>query len=153
MLSLQTLEFCPYFYKLWNYGLISPNIGILTSSFETLQLWPYLFLNIGILALFWYALVSWSYPLKPWDSSPISISIGILILSFETQEVWTHSYKQLNQSTDTSEVLYAVKNTWKRNRCYYFCVVLALQSLEFWPYLYTRRNSCVILSQTAILAL
>ena len=54
MLSLQTMEFCPYIYKHWNYGLIylskhfnsSPifiDIGILTSSFETLQLWPYFF--------------------------------------------------------------------------------------------------------------
>ena len=67
MLSVQTMEFWPYFYKHWNYGLISPNILILALFLETLEFWPHpskqcnsgpIFLkNIGILVLFWYTLV------------------------------------------------------------------------------------------------
>ena len=36
-------------YKRWNYDLIDPNIGILILSFQTLEFWPYIFINIEIL--------------------------------------------------------------------------------------------------------
>ena len=67
----------------------------------------------GILALFLEALELCPYSSKHWFSGPIIIHIGILTPSFETLECWPYSYKHCNSS-----------------------LVLPLQTLEFFPYLY-----------------
>ena len=141
------MEFWPYCYKHlplilsfhcnnWNSCPILPNInlnsapifiqfGILTSSFRTLQFWPYLYthwssylivLNLGIrsyiicthwffdlknkntgmLALFLWALELWSYDSKEWNSRPFFINTGILTLSFQTLEFSYFPSKQWN---------------------------------------------------------
>ena len=67
ILSLQTLEFCPYFYAHWFSDIVLR--------------------NSVILALFLIALELLSYPPKLWDSSSISMSIRTILLSFQTLEL------------------------------------------------------------------
>ena len=74
MLSLQTMEFWPYFYTHWNYGLISPNILILALFLETLEFWPHPSKHSNSGPIFF---------LKHWNSGPILIHVGFLILSFK----------------------------------------------------------------------
>ena len=79
-------------------GIMILSLGILVSSFETLQFWPYLYthgrsylidLNLGILALFLWT-KEFSYPSKDWNSGPIFIHIGFLMLSFKTLGSWPY---------------------------------------------------------------
>ena len=108
ILFFKRLRFWPYFCKHWNYDLehwssdlIFLNIGILISSFETLE-----FLScpssaiIGIVALSFQTFEFWPYPYTHWNSylilrnieiltpflhlnsGPILTNIGILILYF-----------------------------------------------------------------------
>ena len=60
ILSFQTFEYWPYFYKLWNSDLILQNVGSLTINFQTLKFWP--------------------YPHKHWNCGLILPSIEILAL-------------------------------------------------------------------------
>ena len=99
----QTMEFWPYFYKLWNYDLIRPNIGIL-ALFYTQWNSGLILINtcllscpstaitgilvlfsqtlIWILPLFLYTLQIWRHSSKHCSFGPICMHIEVLILSF-----------------------------------------------------------------------
>ena len=101
-LSLYTLELLSYPSKRWDSDPIFIHIGILTSSFETKEFWPYLYTHLSSdlivlkLELWSYLLilVLGSYPLKkPWDSGPISLNIGIMMLSLRTLDFLPYFYR------------------------------------------------------------
>ena len=135
ILSFQTLEFLPCFYKHWNSVLILPNFEVLLLFLYTLQFWPYLQWGLE----FWsypshwncgpvfITLVFWYYAYKQWDIGPISISIGIIILSSQKVEFWSCFYTHWNSNL-------ILPNT--------AILILSLQTLE---YLYRHWNSDLIL--------
>lgn len=139
--SFETMEFWPYSYKHlplilsfhcnnWNScpiltdinlnsALIFIHVGILTSSFQTLQFWPYLYthwisylivLNLGTRALFLCTFTHWHFDL-------ILENIAILALSCYTLEFGSHPLK------------------------HWWLLALFLQTLEFLPYPSKRWNS------------
>ena len=94
ILSLQTLEFLPYFYKHWHFfqtlELLSYSSKHCNTDpiFKTLEFWlcP---LNTGILILFFQSLQFWHY-------GPILINIGTAILFFQSSEFWSYLTKHCN---------------------------------------------------------
>ena len=148
MLSLQTLELCPYpcipwnssrvlwniitfifFSKHRNSGLCCYKFRISSSypskhwssplSLRTLKFWSY-FLNIAISTWTFQTLTFWSFPSKDYNSGTILRSIGILILFFQTLEFWPYPSNHWN-----SYLVVANIGT----------LPLSLQTLQFWPYL------------------
>ena len=92
--------------KYWNCcSFFNIKIGILISSFQTLEFWPFfhthwfwdlIIWNCWILALFVKALELLSYPFKHWNSRPIFVKIGIPFSSFQTLEFWSDPFKRWN---------------------------------------------------------
>ena len=143
--SFETMEFWPYSYKHlplilsfhcnnWNSCPILPNInlnsapvfihiGILTSSFQTLQFWHYLYtywssylivLNLGIRALLLCTFTHWHFDL-------ILENIAILALSCYTLEFGSHPLKHW-----TSRLIFINIGI----------LTLSFQTLEFWPFFF-----------------
>ena len=132
----------------WNSCPILPNInlnsapifihiGILTSSFQTLQFWPYLYthwssylivLNLGIRALFLCTFTHRHFDL-------ILENIAILALSCYTLEFGSHPLKHW-----TSSPIFV--NTG--------ILTISFQTLEFWPFFYNNWNSYLIHPQIGI---
>ena len=148
MLSLQTLEFCPYpripwnssrvlwkiitfisFSKHRNSGLCCYKFRISSSYpskqwssplfFRTLKFWSHFF-NIAISTLTFQTLTFWSFPSKDYNSGTILRSIGILILFFQTLEFWPYPSNHWNSCLVVANI---------------GTLPLSLQTLQFWPYL------------------
>ena len=154
------MEFWPYSYKHlplilsfhcnnWNSCPILPNInlnsapifihiGILTSSFQTLQFWPYLYthwssylivLNLGIRALFLCTFTHWHFDL-------ILENIVILALSCYTLEFGSHPLKHWTSSPIFINI---------------GILTISFQTLEFWPFFFYKDwNSYLIHPQIGI---
>ena len=79
--SFLTLEFCLCFIKHWHSDVILPNIGILSLLFK---LWNSNFIlpYTGNLPQFFWTLQFWSYPSLHSNSTPILLNIEILPLFY-----------------------------------------------------------------------
>ena len=150
-LSLYTLELLSYPSKRWDSDPIFIHIGILTSSFETKEFWPYLYTHLSsdlivlTLELWSYLLilVFWSYPLKkPWDSGPISLNIGIMMLSLRTLDFLPYFYRNSDLILPNIGIriltFQAIQSGPSSIRI--GIMILFFQTLEFWSCFYTHWN-------------
>ena len=92
ILSFQTFEFWPYFYKKWNSDCIL-----------SLVFWPYPLkhLNTGPISI---NICFLTYPSKHWNTGSVSIYIGIMTLSFQILEFWPYFYTQWNSDLILSKI-------------------------------------------------
>ena len=149
-LSVYTWKVLSYRSKPWNFGAVLMRMGILTSSFQAQEFWPYFceqrnshltLPSTGILALFLYTLVFWCYLSKPWDPGLIYKSTGIMILSLRTLDFWPyfiHSWIVISSypSKDWySDLLPSIR-----------ILVLLLKTLQFLCYSSTANIGILILS-------
>ena len=150
-LSLYTLELLSYPSKRWDSDPIFIHIGILTSSFETKEFWPYLYTHLSAdlivltLELWSYllTLVFWSYPLKkPWDSGPVSLNIGIMMLSLRTLDFLLYFYRNsdlilpnIGKRILTFQTIQSGPSSIRIG-----IMILFFQTLEFWSCFYTHWN-------------
>ena len=96
--SFQTLEFWPYFYKLWNFCLYLP--------LQSLEFWPYPsnHLILALVYAHWFSgriflhIEFLSYRSKPENTGPIFIYIGIVTSPFQRSYFWPCSYKHWTYS-------------------------------------------------------
>lgn len=79
-------KFCPYFYTVWNFDVILPNIAILALSVYTLKFLSYRSKpwNSGPIFIHIYTLAFWPHPWKHCNSGLILLHIGIWISSSQT---------------------------------------------------------------------
>ena len=151
ILSLQTLDFWPYFTP-WNSYLILSKISIMP-----------IFISIGIVIFFLQTLEFSSYSSKQWNSGPFSSSFGIMILfvqtlefwpyfihtgiltsSFETMELWPYSYKHLPlilsfhcNNWNSCPILPNINLNSASIFIHIGILTSSFQTLQFWPYLNT----------------
>ena len=155
-LSLYTLELLSYPSKRWDSDPIFIHIGILTSSFETKEFWPYLYTHLSSdlivvkLELWSYLLilVFWSYPLKkPWDSGPISLNIGIMMLSLRTLDFLPYFYRNSDRILPNIGIRILTFQTIQSgpSSIRIRIMILFFQTLEFWSCFYTHWNFDLLL--------
>ena len=155
-LSLYTLELLSYPSKRWDSDPIFIHIGILTSSFDTKEFWPYLYTHLSsdlivlTLELWSYLLilVFWSYPLKkPWDSGPISLNIGIMMLSLRTLDFLPYFYRNSDRILSNIGIRILTFQTIQSgpSSIRIRIMILFFQTLEFWSCFYTHWNFDLLL--------
>ena len=155
-LSLYTLELLSYPSKRWDSDPIFIYIGILTSSFDTKEFWPYLYTHLSsdlivlTLELWSYLLilVFWSYPLKkPWDSGPISLNIGIMMLSLRTLDFLPYFYRNSDRILSNIGIRILTFQTIQSgpSSIRIRIMILFFQTLEFWSCFYTHWNFDLLL--------
>ena len=137
MLSLQTLELCPYPCIPWNFSRVLWNIIIFISFSKHNNSGLFFFINFGFLAPILPNIGILPYPSKHCNFGPIFFNIGILTLSFQTLTFWSYPSKDYN----SAPILENIR-----------ILILSFQTLKFWPYPSKHWNSSLILPNTEILA-
>ena len=88
-LFLYTLEFLFYRFKQWNSGPNSLSIWILILPLQTMEFWPYcIFIQIGILTSSFETLVFCCYSYEHWNS--------YLVLALQSLKFWPYFNRYLN---------------------------------------------------------
>ena len=144
MLSLQTLELCPYPCIPWKSSRVLWNI-IIFISFSKHKNSILFFYNFGFLALS-PDIGILPYPSKRCNFAPIFFTlefypippnIAIVTLSLQTLTFWSYPSKDYN----SAPILENIR-----------ILILSFQTLKFWPYPSKHWNSSLILPNTEILA-
>ena len=144
MLSLQTLELCPYPCIPWQSSRVLWNI-IIFISFSKHKNSILFFYNFGFLALYPDNGIL-PYPSKRCNFAPIFFTLefylippnnAIVTLSFQTFTFWSYPSKDYNSAPILENIV---------------ILILSFQTLKFWPYPSKHWNSSLILPNTEILA-
>ena len=96
MLSLQTLELCPYPCIPWNFSRVLWNIIIFISFSKHNNSGLFFYINFGFLAFILPNIGILPYPSKHCNFGLIFFNIRILTLSFQTLTFWSYPCKDYN---------------------------------------------------------
>ena len=135
------------------------NIGIITFFFQTLELWPYLFSNpgilmsylpnvgiltlflsnIGIVTFFFQTLELSPFSSKHWKCHLILLNIGIVTLFFQRLEFWPYFFHTIpirsgthgHVKTSSYELLSAL---WVKKQFTFFFIGIVTSSSKHWNF-------------------